>query len=239
MLFRNVGKELGNNPGDVGKLKPCVFSLFFVVIACHQKAVHLQLHGARGITSIQYHSIWFNWKMFTQKYRLTCHFIIFYPSKCPHPAFFLWVPQNVPNPPIRCTSEVEMPSISQMKPPSFLVEFLWGNAPRHWMIFGDEKKNIENIKKEGETCDPHLTQPPKKYCKSEYAQMSESPKKKREGTRTALCQSSFKHVSIIHWSLRAPRSCAKALFFTSCEAKQCQLKLLGTVPSNLELLIVM
>jgi hypothetical protein len=60
------------------------------------------------------------------------------------------------------------------------------------------KKNIENIKKEGETCDPHLTQPPKKYCKSEYAQMSESPKKKREGTRTALCQSSFKHVSIIH-----------------------------------------
>jgi hypothetical protein len=70
--------------------------------------------------------------------------------------------------------------------------------------------------------------------------MSESPKKKREGTRTALCQSSFKHVSIIHWSLRAPRSCAKALFFTSCEAKQaCQLKLLGTVPSNLELLIVM
>jgi hypothetical protein len=81
MLFRNVGKELGNNPGDVGKLQPCVFPLFLVVITCHQKAVHLQLHGAQvegshRFTRIQYDSIWFNWNHVHTKmstYRLTCH----------------------------------------------------------------------------------------------------------------------------------------------------------------------
>ena len=142
MLFRNVGKELGNNPGDVGKLQPCVFPLFLVVITCHQKAVHLQLHGAQVEGSHRFTRIQYEFNMIQLK-------------PCSHknvdlPTYLsLKILPNVqlssfefPNPPTRPRSagppRSKCPAYHRWSLHRFWSS-LWGNAPRHRMIFGDEK----------------------------------------------------------------------------------------------------